>query len=355
MQKNRDIQVLRGIAIALVLVQHCRNRLPTPDAYHRIFDHVAFWSGVDVFFAISGFLIFQTFGRAMQRSETRGKAMSSFIARRLSRLYPAAVAWVVASVLLAAVLTTAPNGDPLKVLASGAAALVALSNLYFVLCLPDVAACGNPDFNGVTWSLSTEWQLYLVLACLMLTIGRRQAVGALILAAVVMSAFDAPSWSALWAFRVQAFALGGLTAWMVERRPGFTLSRPVSIVLLLVGIGVVVLAPAQLPQPFVLPAIALGAWACLLSALNGDSFTSAITAPLHWIGERSYSIYLCHLLVLLSVREVLTRLGMMDPTPLHVALGFGSALVVIAAVGDLSYKQIELQFHSSGATSPPPH
>lgn len=350
MRKNSDIQVLRGIAIVLVLIQHCRNRLPTPDAYHRIFDHAAFWSGVDVFFAISGFLIFQTFSRAMQRSNTGGNALTTFVSRRLSRLYPAALAWILVSVLMATVLTTAPNGDPLKILASGGAALVALSNLYFVLCLPDVAACGNPDFNGVTWSLSTEWQLYMVLACLMLTIGRRQAVGALILAAVVMSAFDAPSWSALWAFRVQAFALGALTAWMVERRPGFTLSRSVSIGLLAVGVGTVIMAPAQLPQPFVLPAIALGAWACLLSTLNGNSFTAAVAAPLHWIGERSYSIYLCHLLVLLSVREVLTRMGMMDPTPLHVALGFGAALMAIALLGDLSYKQIELRFHRSGAT-----
>lgn len=353
MQKNRDIQVVRGIAIALVLVQHCRNRLPTPEAYHRMFDHVAFWSGVDVFFAISGFLIFQTFTRTMEASNSRGGALSSFVSRRLSRLFPAALFWVAVSVLLATVLTTAPNGEPIKVLASGAAALVALSNLYYVACLPDIAACGNPDFNGVTWSLSTEWQLYLVLAVSMLCLGRKRAVGMLLLAAAIMSVFDAPSWSALWAFRAQAFALGALTALIAERTGGIDLGRWRSIGLLVLGVAIVITAPASLPQPFVLPAIGLGAWACLLSAMGGNSFTSAISAPLHWIGERSYSIYLCHLLVILSAREVLTRLGMMDASPLHVALGFGGSLVAIALLGELSYRHIELRFHRSGATPAP--
>lgn len=353
MQKNRDIQVLRGIAIMLVLVQHCRNRLPTPEAYHRVFDHVAFWPGVDVFFAISGFLIFQTFTRTMEASSSRTQALYSFVSRRLTRLFPAVLFWVTLSVLLAMVLTTAPYGDPLKVLASGAAALVALSNLYYVACLPDVASCGNPDFNGVTWSLSAEWQMYLMLAVSMLFFGRTRAVTVLLSAAAIMSVFDAPSWSGLWAFRTQAFALGALTALIAERAGGIDLGCWRSITLLMLGIAIVISAPAKLPQPFVLPAIGMGAWACLVSAMGGNSFTFAISAPLHWIGERSYSIYLCHLLVLLSAREALTRLGMMDTTPLHVALGFGVSLATIAVLGDLSYKHIELRFHRPEATPTP--
>jgi len=352
MQKNRDIQVLRGIAIALVLLQHCRNRLPTPQAYHALFDHVAFWPGVDIFFAISGFLIFQTFTRTMQGTDGRAEALGTFLARRLRRLFPASLFWVLASVAVAAVVTTAPYGDPGKILLSGVAALVALSNLYYVMCLPDVAACGNPDFNGVTWSLSAEWQLYLLLATSMLFLGRRKAVIALLVLAAIMSAFDAPSWSALWAFRVQAFALGALTALLAERSQGLGFGRFTSVALLVAGVCMAIAAPAQLPQPFVLPAIALGAWACLLSATGGNNFSSILTAPIHWIGERSYSIYLCHLLVLLLAREILTRAGMMEATPLHVLAGFGLALPVIALLGDASYRFIELRFIRPRAVEP---
>jgi len=40
--KNNDIQCLRAVAILMVLLQHYRSRLPTPDAYYRVFDHFVY-------------------------------------------------------------------------------------------------------------------------------------------------------------------------------------------------------------------------------------------------------------------------------------------------------------------------
>lgn len=341
-RSNLDIQVLRGIAIALVIMQHARGRLPTPGWYQAIFNHAAFWGGVDVFFAISGFLIYATFRRDMARESHPAKA---FWVRRVYRLLPAATSWIAVSVIVAALATHTPFADPGKAALSGLAALAGVSNLYWSLCTPNYALCGSADFNSVTWSLSLEWQLYALATFAMLLLRPRGAIVLMLALATVLSLFDAPSWSLPWAFRMQAFALGALVAH--GREAGWRLlaldhmPRFAAVALLVGGIAMVAWAPAHIPQPWTLPAIALGALACLLSTLRGDSYSPWL-APLTWLGERSYSVYLCHLPLLLLAREAAVRGGFSEPTMLHATMVAALTLVAIGLAGDASYRLIEL-------------
>lgn len=353
-RKNEDIQVLRAIAIVMVVLQHYRGRLPTPDWYHGMFEHVSFWAGVDVFFAISGYLIFWTFSRDIQQAGSKLGALRHFGVRRLQRLYPACLVWVVISILLAFLLTSVPNGAPWPIIKSGFAGLTGWSNLYYVMCVPDYIACGNGDFNGVTWSLSAEWQFYAILSTMMLLLGRRPAVLALLAIALFMAAFPAPSWSFFWAFRPLAFMLGALIAMGSESR---SVSLPASVnrPLLLIGVAMALLAPVHLPQPFVVPTISVGGALCLISALAGDSYSGRLSGLARWIGERSYSIYLCHLPCILIVREVLTHTVGMEPTKLNASLAMTSTVALIAVMSDLSYRFVEQRFQRSRAavTQPP--
>lgn len=342
-KKNEDIQVLRGLAIIFVVLQHYNNRLPTPDWYKAMFTHVAFWGGVDIFFAISGYLIYRAFSRDLRVEATKGSALRGFAIRRFRRLYPACAAWVLISIGLAFVLTTAPNADPWPIIKSGFAGLTGWSNLYYVLCVPDYVACGNADFNGVTWSLSAEWQFYAVLSLAMLAIGKRRAVLLLLAVALVMASFPAPSWSIPWAFRPMGFMLGALIAMLTESsrwEPPKAMGRT----MLVVGLALALAAPANLPQPFIIPAISIGGALCLLSSLRGNLYSGKMSASVRWIGERSYSIYLCHLPSILIVREILTRVGMADATPANVALAMATAALLIAILSSLSYKHIENRF-----------
>ncbi|SEK05109.1 acyltransferase [Achromobacter sp. NFACC18-2] len=348
--KNNDIQCLRAFAILLVLVQHTRARIPTPDIHARLFEHAAFWPGVDIFFAISGFLICQTFLRDLNASSSRRDAFKEFWIRRVARLLPAVIFWVAISVAVAAYTVSYSGADPIKVAAGGAMSILGLSNLWWVECVKagrDV--CGSADFNGVTWSLSLEWQLYAILTALIFFAGKRRAIGLLIIAAVLMSFLPAPSFSYPWAFRIQAFSLGAVTYCVLSRHPGelpkLPINTMVSLILVAIGILICVIAPVKLHEPLVIPTIALGALLCLLGSLGERPFSqSRAFSPLIWIGERSYSIYLCHLPIILFVRETMQRTLGLANTPTNQAIALLSVACLVALCADLSYRYIELPF-----------
>jgi peptidoglycan/LPS O-acetylase OafA/YrhL len=344
--KNQDIQVLRAIAILLVVMQHYRNRLPTPDAYGKMFDYVQYWSGVDIFFAISGFLIYRSFAHQTSIANSKSEALRGFWSHRFLRLYPASLFWVAISIGVAAAVHI-PFASASKALLSGAAALVGVSNIYWSACIPNFSLCGNPDVNGITWSLSLEWQLYATLSTLMIVMGGKRAVAVLLVAAAVVSALDAPLWSLPWALRFQSFALGALLSYLISERllTRSFLSTATSRVALVAGILVTILAPLHVPQPMTLPVIALGSLLCLASSMKGDSYSGhRWSAPFEWIGERSYSIYLCHLPVILVVREFLARTSHSEPTAGNVIAALVATVVLVGVLSDLSYRFIETPF-----------
>lgn len=55
--KNQEIQMLRGISIAFILVQHYYPALPAPAWFYEAVHATSLRSGVDLFFVISGFVI----------------------------------------------------------------------------------------------------------------------------------------------------------------------------------------------------------------------------------------------------------------------------------------------------------
>ncbi len=348
--KNRDLQCLRALAIILVIMLHYRYRLPTPTAYFKLFVHFSPWTGVDIFFAISGLLICHSFLRDLQHADSPTGALTAFWIRRAGRLLPAVVFWVAVSVGVAAFAVHSPGADVRKVAISGIAAVLGVSNAFWTYCTQHGAAyCGHSDFNGVTWSLSLEWQLYAILTVLIVTVGRKWAVVVMFLAACFMSTFPAPQgFSIPWAFRMQAFTAGAATFLLLgkgENLPQLRLGAPTCVLLLVLGASLCVLSPTELQQPFVLPAVAVGALLCLLSTLSARGYSHhKIATPLVWIGERSYSIYLCHLPLILLTREILARTLGLGADPMRITIGFAVAASLVAICSDLSYRFIEVPF-----------
>lgn len=352
-QKNQDIQLLRGVAIVLVMMQHYRGRMPTPSAYSELFSHVTFWPGVDIFFAISGFLICRSFLRDLTVSQGGGEAFASFWRRRAARLLPASVFWCLASIAAAAVVTTWPGADPLAVARSAIFGILGISNLYWASCVQQVFHCGSADFNGVTWSLALEWQLYALITLLIWAVGVRKALLLMVAISVAASLIAAPSFSLIWVLRPQSFTLGALIFLCtkdhyLDNMKLFPILAPVAFA---AAIIICISAPVHLSEPLVLPVVSMGAALCLFCSMGGNVLTSwPPSSYLVWIGEKSYSIYLCHLPVFLLTRELLARTVGIDPTPLSVVGGLVIALGGTALCGHLSYKYIEAPFQRMGRT-----
>lgn len=157
MHYRSDIDGLRAVAVLLVLMFHAGiNLFP------------AGFIGVDVFFVISGFLITSIIATS-QKNNTL--SIADFYTRRLWRLQPALIAMVLFTLIIA-FLFYLPS-DLIGYLYEAKYTMLFTSNQYFARSTTAYAA---PDTNFLlllhTWSLSIEWQWYLILPASMILLNK---------------------------------------------------------------------------------------------------------------------------------------------------------------------------------------
>lgn len=263
--------------------------------------------GVDVFFALSGFLITTIIHR--EYAATGGFRFARFYSRRLFRLYPA---------LLVTVLLTLPVYRYMSdagtlgawVRSAGTAATYTM-NLGIVGDVVSPTVALSP-----TWSLAQEEQFYLLWPILLVLLLRLR--GGLVTAMLGALACVAASWCFLLAVfprgefhpetRSGAMMIGCAAALAVLKW-GLPSRRLANGVLWIAGPAVVAcIAAASLAgaeyRPEFVPVVSLLVAAltpCLLAAAD-HRVARALSHPVaSWLGLRSYSIYLLHVPVLATV------------------------------------------------------
>ncbi|MBT2502611.1 acyltransferase family protein [Curtobacterium sp. ISL-83] len=330
-----DIEGLRALAIGAVLVNHT---FGVPQGG---------WTGVDVFFVISGFLV--TRGLLTERIATGRFDYPSFIARRARRLMPTAVVVVVVVVAAANVLWFRPRA--IAVGLDGVASLLSVQNWHLIATGTSYFAAEGPASPlQHFWSLSVEEQFYAVwplTVVFALLAGRRwwsprQCVIALSVAVVIVSAMWGVfrSGSSATYFdpvgRAWEFAIGGLVAALGLRLPERLASIVWSGGFALLAWGFVGAASATTsPFPDALPAVA-GA-ACIVVS-GGDAaarLTTVLTnQPVRAIGRISYSLYLWHLPVIVFADAVLPASSWTSAVTFTVTFALAAA----------SYRWVERRF-----------
>ena len=142
LQHVRALDGVRGVAVVLVVVHHVVVRAADPG--------YSGWAGVDLFFALSGFLITQSILTSGGRGDGGGIRLREFYRRRFWRIAPAL------AVLLAVAVVAWPEHPNRRAAAAGAAQVLNL-----------VQGFGDPPFShhlGHIWSISAEAQFYAVWA-----------------------------------------------------------------------------------------------------------------------------------------------------------------------------------------------
>jgi peptidoglycan/LPS O-acetylase OafA/YrhL len=307
-----ELDALRGIAAVLVVLFHYTWQMPNvlpgvhAPAYGLAWGHY----GVELFFAISGFVIFMTLERT--------KSTADFLVSRFARLFPAYWVGILLTTIGVHVLREPALGHPASVV------LANFSMLQGYLYLPSV--------DGAYWSLTVELGFY---AC-MLALWRMNAlrdiewylVGwiALKLLWFVVPSLPSRLGMLLIVAYVPYFAIGvaayrvrsGARAWMQQ------------VPVLAIGLlSVMVVAPAS--DRWSEGLVFLGVVAIFVALVRGG--LAVLNARLFiWLGGISYPLYLLHQNLGYAIIDHAERAGMAVWPSIAVALAFSlSAAHVVHA------------------------
>jgi peptidoglycan/LPS O-acetylase OafA/YrhL len=296
--RRRDIQGLRGVAVLLVVLYHAG--VPVAGGF----------TGVDVFFAISGFVITTTLVAELSRENSL--SLSRFYTRRVRRLFPALAVMLVVVAALGTMVS--PFGAQTMAAATTAAAALFGANLYLMglgTGYFDVQTTLNPLLH--TWTLAVEEQFYLVFPVLLALgwrLGRRRGSFLAILA-VSLGSFllshqlaGAGGTAGRFAFygsptRAWEFGVGALSALAVPALSRLPLLLSAGLGLLgavLIDLGAFPVHSTIAFSGTAVPLAVTGACALLAAgtACGGPVTRLLETGLLCRVGDLSYSWYLWH-------------------------------------------------------------
>ena len=308
-----DIQLFRGVAVLAVVLAHFGALLPGG------------FLGVDIFFAISGFVITVSFVKLWSGEPNRRTVLRKFWQRRFWRLFPALS--VVLTVTLISAFFLLPVEDFRDQLEMTVWSFFFAGNIGVEVVSQQDYFDPAANFNWLLhlWSLGVEEQFYLIFPFVMLfllgrfrgTSSQSAVIRTVVVGAVIsfilagMNEFEvafmgggrlteATGFSAALGYyspltRAWQFGMGIIAALLFmntdQRRP----SRFMPIA----GITVLALSLILVPESNLLPGpLTLAPMAAMFVLLRYPLSTrvtdSVLARPLNWLGDRSYSAYLWH-------------------------------------------------------------
>lgn len=313
--RNYKIDILRGVSILLVLIHHFN----IPYKLHDTFLGIPIGGeslstliarngnyGVTIFFVISGFLITQ---HTLQRSGSLAQIkLKDFYIRRIARIMPCLVLLVaLVSVLgsfgLQPFINQSPNGVEVSYAVTIFSALSFWMNLLII-------KYGWVNYAlGVLWSLSVEEVLYLAFPVLCLALGRGKGFIVFLLAIIAYAPyfralhFGEESGAYLYHYfsSFDGIAIGCLTAMYAQHfKVAIYTSRVIVIVSVLLMAALYFYAPIKELSTWSISVFAL-LTALLIFCFAQDPKVKPVSyaaRSLVWIGQRSYEMYLFHLIIL---------------------------------------------------------
>jgi peptidoglycan/LPS O-acetylase OafA/YrhL len=289
----RPMEGLRGLAVLLVFLVHYSTLIgpwirphsalaALSESVHSIGN-----AGVDLFFVLSGYLIYKSL-------MDRPQPFSSFMGRRVTRIYPAFLVVFVVYLFLS-FLVPAQSKVPQELVP---AVLYLIGNL---LLLPGLFPI--EPMISVAWSLSYEMFFYLLMPLLIAGAGLRQRSGAwrigLFLASGVILLAYCTAYGGPTSF---AMFIAGMLLHEATLRPAIRPPAQVLALLALVAALAITLVPlpgtASVIRPLVMSAMFFAVCFSCFREPRGWLGSRFSWTPLRWLGNMSYSYYLIHGLTL---------------------------------------------------------
>lgn len=326
-----DINGLRAIAVVAVILFH-----------FQVPGFEGGYLGVDLFFVISGFLMMAILVRGLEGGQGARSLLQGFYAARARRIVPALLVLVFALLVLG--LAVLPTTHYQELAAHSLFALVFLSNLKFWQETGYFDLASQEKWLLHTWSLSVEWQFYLLLPLLLLAVWRLWprrdslfygvlGLGALSFALSVVVTPSSPS-SAFFLLHTRAweFFVGSAVFLAGDKWGPGPKAREI---LGTGGIGLILMAlvlfDSDTPWPGAAALLPVAGTALVLFGAVKDPAWARWRGT-QWVGLRSYSLYLWHW-------PVVVALAFTEMSGSLLAVGLGILLAMILA--ELSYRFVE--------------
>mgnify|MGYP003671431088 FL=1 len=364
-KKNRDIEVLRCIAIVFTIFQHISLSIPNNQWWNEtIGNHLNLWTGVDLFFVISGFVITRTLLPLYSDSDKypdKKKVLYEFWLKRIFRLLPTAWLWLLLPLLFSAWTQSLPLS---QVFYGALAGILQLSNLYFAHCTDThtlFTECNSIFVSGHYWSLSLEEQFYIVLPLLLLLVPSKRFIFLGIFTLVLIFFWNRPIYSYGWYFRVDGFLWGVLLSLFAHNyskmysymRPKLLDNALIRIPVCLFFVVLLGLAP-NIPLLSSVATIAIICAVLVLMASYNRGYTfgsSMFSGAMVAIGARSYSLYVIHVPVFFFTSSTMGRItAASDNIALINILSFVVSIVLLVSLTELNYRYIEIPIRDKGRT-----
>lgn len=345
-ERSLALDCLRGVAIILVIIWHV---LPQPFGIKTstlsYFNAIS-WSGVDLFFVLSGFLI----GGILIDNKLANNFFFVFYARRFTRIIPLYMIVLILFALQSIIMSRSFPEISLY--------LLFLQNFYVAWS----GDFGSPLLS-VTWSLAVEEQFYLIAPLLVRFISRERLPIALISCIVLAPIARLVVWQVfpyenawLMAYvllpcRMDALGLGFLCAWAI-RDPKWRIiiySLPLNT-LSVVGATIVLLMTyiwinTVMNYYFSLFAFSTLAitFACIITNVSNKKIYSNIFVRFtSCCGIWAYSLYLFHSPIILLMHKIIPLKEY--PELLRCLLYISILIPILAALSWASWKFIETPF-----------
>ena len=356
---------LRGIAAILVVVFHSNLMLTSFLPIWEPHFITSGWLWVDFFFVLSGFIIAYVYGDAFKDTITSGDYWK-YIKARFARVYPLHVVTLLWSLICAIIILhyadgVAPFFGDMFSPSSAIPSLLFLQTFGLYIAAP---------LNSPSWSLSTEWWVYMVFPLLVPLFSRLKGTGIVIMVICVCGLFafikyylgpvglpfpgGSPSLNIITDFGIFRCLAGFLMGMLLFR----VYEESIAIRLLskswafsVFSLGVIVAMHVGAEDILI---IALFPFVILTAAYNNTMIKRVLDTPvLQRLGDWSFSIYMVHTPLMqcfwiYQIRINPTMIAQFPGAPfgpLNVTWGLITCVVVVALtllVAALSYRFIEV-------------
>lgn len=344
---NKEIQVLRAVAILAVFIRHIHILYPWNQPVWD-FAGRGLWVGVDLFFCISGYVIASSLLPKLEgkRGPEFWTETWAFWLRRFYRIVPSAWLWAAIGVL---VLTAAgQHGYREQNLADLTSIVLNVANLHFYQCSQGATNCGNFEYY---WTLSLEEQFYLLFPLAIFLLGRRLPLAFAILVLAQVFLYRPQLGNFLAFVKTDAIMLGVLIAQFSRTQYHHTLSVQLNRAGISRFVPILILASLFACTRFEIVsfytglAAVISGTAIVLASLERGFFLppSIFGAALVWIGERSFAIYLIHPLIFYVMNDFWVR-ALPEGTHIDSTYTLRYTIVAIALTGilaELNYRFVE--------------